>query len=113
MSSQAEAVLSRHLQAAGVGVDAVMADYSESSVIITNDGTYRGLSEIRGFFTALLDGAYRGFVGAFKLNRQEFVGDVAFILWEAKPWFRCATDTFLVHDGKILVQTFSACPSYE
>jgi hypothetical protein len=26
------------------------------------------------------------------MNRQEVVGDVAYILWEAKPWLLLATD---------------------
>jgi hypothetical protein len=41
LSTQTEAVLLRHLQAASVGVDAVMADYVDASVIITHAGTYR------------------------------------------------------------------------
>ena len=36
------------------------------------------------------------------------MGDVAYILWEEKPWFDLATDTFVVRDGKILVQTFAS-----
>jgi hypothetical protein len=112
MSTQTEAVLLRHLQAASLGVDAVMADYADTSVIITDGGTYRGLTEIRGLFAALLDGAYRGFIGSLKMIRQEVVGEVAFILWDAPPWFRHATDTFVIRNDKILVQTFSA-PPYE
>ncbi len=44
------------------------------------------------------------------LRRQEAIGDVAYIVWEARPWFGFATDTFVVRDGKILFQTFSAAP---
>lgn len=47
-----EAVLRNHLRAATVGVDAVMQDYTDHSVLITHDATYCGLAEIRGFFTA-------------------------------------------------------------
>ena len=111
MSTQTEAVLLRHLHAASVGVDAVMADYVDMSVIITSDATYRGLTEIRGFFTTLLDGAYRGFISSLKLTRQEVVGEVAFILWDAPPWFHHATDTFVIRNGKIVAQTFSALPA--
>jgi hypothetical protein len=110
MSTQTEAVLLRHLQAASVGVDAVMADYVDASVIITHEGTYRGLTEIRGFYIALLDGASRGFINSLKMTRQEVVGEVAFILWDAPPWFRHANDTFVIRNGKILVQTVSALP---
>jgi hypothetical protein len=39
--------------------------------------------------------------------RQEIVGEVAYILWERKPQISRATDTFVVRNGKILVQTFA------
>lgn len=113
MPNQAEAMLQSHLQAAGVGVDAVMKDYSDASVLITHDATFRGLAEIRGFFSSLLNGPSRGFIAAFKMHRQEVVGEVAYILWEARPWFPFATDTFVVRNGKILFQTFSASPATE
>lgn len=45
-----EAVLRNHLRAATLGADAVMRDYTEESVLITHDATYRGLAEIRRFF---------------------------------------------------------------
>lgn len=109
MLVQTELVLRQHLEGAAIGVDAVMADYVDASVLITHDTTYRGPAEIRRFFTELLNGPTRGFLGSFKMIRQEIVDDVAYILWEARPWFGRATDTFVVRNGKILAQTFSAC----
>ncbi|MEO8040442.1 MAG: nuclear transport factor 2 family protein [Betaproteobacteria bacterium] len=106
MSNPIEAVLESHLQAAAAGVDAVMNDYTEASILVTHDATFRGLAEIRGFFTDLLEGSTRGFLAAIKLTRQEVVGDMAYIAWEAMPWFRFGTDTFFIRNGKILVQTF-------
>ena len=102
-----EAVLQNHLRAAKVGVDAVMQDYTDSSVLITHDATYRGLAEIRGFFTALFGALPAGFFDELKMIRQEIVGEAAYILWERKPQIARATDTFVVRDGKILVQTFA------
>jgi hypothetical protein len=102
-----QAVLQRHLQAAGESVDAVMADYLEESILITPTATHRGLAEIRLFFTELLEGGTKGFLGAFKMKRQEVTGDLGYIVWEARPWFSFATDTLLVRDGKIMLQTFS------
>ncbi len=108
MLNPTEAVLQRHLQAAGVSVDAVMADYVADSVLIAHDATHRGLAEIRAFFTELLEGRTRGFPGAFKMIRQEVSGELAYIVWEARPWFPFATDTLLVRNGKIVFQTFAA-----
>ena len=103
-----EAVLQNHLRAAKVGVDAIMQDYTDHSVLVTHDSTYRGLVEIRRFFTTLLKALPEGFFDALKMNRQEIVGEVAYILWERKPIISQATDTFVVRNGKILVQTFTA-----
>lgn len=108
MSNTTEAVLRNHLEAAGKGVDAVMEDFTDESILITHATTYRGLAEIRRFFTTLLDGAPDGFFDAFRVVRQEVEGEVAYILWEAKPWLERATDTFVVRDGKIRYQTFTA-----
>jgi hypothetical protein len=102
-----EAVLQNHLRAAKLGVDAIMQDYTERSVLITHDSTYRGLTEIRRFFTTLFDGLPAGFFDELSMLRQEIVGEVAYILWERKPQISRATDTFVVRNGKILVQTFA------
>lgn len=110
MSISTEAVLRNHFQAASRGVDAVMEDFTGASVLITHDRTYRGLTEIRRFFETLLDGAPEGFVDALTVERQEIEGEVAYIVWHAKPWLECATDTFVVRDGRIRVQTFTALP---
>jgi ketosteroid isomerase-like protein len=104
-----EAVLRKHLRGATIGVDAVMADYTDQSVMITPDATYRGLAEIRRFFTDLFRALPAGFFGAtMKMSREEIVGEVAYILWEGKPIISQATDTFVVRNGKILFQTFTA-----
>jgi hypothetical protein len=111
MSISTESILQNHLLAAKQGVDALLQDYTDESVLITHAATYRGLSEIRQFFTALLDEVPKGFFDSLKMNRREVVGEVAYILWERKPWFALATDTFVVRNGKILFQTFAGYPA--
>ena len=108
-----EAVLQNHLRAATIGVAAIMQDYTEHSVLITHDATYRGLAGIRGFFTALFGALPAGFFDELKMIRQEIVGEVAYILWERKPYLAQATDTFVVRDGRILFQTFTAAKAGE
>lgn len=108
MSTSTRAVLEHHLRAFYEGIDPLMDDFTADSVIITHDATYRGLKEIRAFFTALIEGLPEGFDEAVKVRRQEIAGEVAYLLWDAKPWFPFCTDTFLVRNGKILYQTFAA-----
>ncbi|MFQ5855120.1 MAG: nuclear transport factor 2 family protein [Anaerolineae bacterium] len=108
MSTPTQAVLEHHLQAFGEGIEAIMADYTDDSVVITPEATYRGLAEIRAFFIAFVEALPEGIWDAFTLKRQEVVGEVAYIHWEANPWFPLGTDTFVVRDGKIAFQTFAA-----
>jgi ketosteroid isomerase-like protein len=103
-----EAVIRNHLRAATIGVDAILEDYTEDSVLVTHDATYRGPAEIRRFFAALFESLPAGFFRTMKVNREEFVGAHAYLLWERKPIISQATDTFVVRNGKILFQTFTS-----
>jgi ketosteroid isomerase-like protein len=101
-------VFEHRLAAFSEGIDAVLSDYAESSIIVTPDGTYRGLSEIRGFFQAFLDTATPEFWAAFKVRAQSVEGEVAYLVWASQSAVPMATDTLLVRDKKIQVQAFTA-----
>jgi hypothetical protein len=90
-------------------LEGVMADYTDQSVLITPDRTYKGLAEIR-----------ENFENAFKvlptngttmtITKSVIHEDVAYFIWKAvTPTldFKYATDTFIIVDGKILSQTFA------
>ena len=100
--------LMRHLNALAGGVDTIMRDYTESSVLLTPQGPHRGLAGIRAFFAGFLAASPPELLAAFTLERQDVVGEVAYIVWKAEPYIPLATDTFVIRDGKILVQTFAA-----
>lgn len=103
-------VLDHHWEAFSQNdMEAVMADYTEESVLITPDRTYKGLDEIRMNFENAF-GAFPKDQTAFQLNKSVVEGDVAYILWQAKtPTFNLsyATDTFIIRDGKISSQTYA------
>ncbi len=101
-------VLNHHLQAFGEGLDSILSDYNDNSCVISQQGTFRGMSEIRGFFSSFVAGLPEGFLDAFKVTKMEVDKEVAYITWEALPWFPLGTDTFVVKEGKILYQTFAA-----
>jgi hypothetical protein len=90
-------------------LDEVMADYTEESVLITPDATFKGLGQIRKNF----EDAYRIFPKdktVFQLSKRVIDRDVAYILWQAKtPTFNLtyATDTFIIRNGKIIRQTYA------
>ena len=108
MQVSTEGVIQNHLRAAREGVDAVMEDYADESVLVTPQATYRGRNEIRQFFSGFFKELPAGFFDAFKMNRQEVVGEYGYILWQSSPWVPLATDTFVIRDGRIRFQTFAA-----
>jgi len=90
-------------------LEETMKDYTEESVLITPDVTYRGLDEIRNNFV----NAFKLFPkdsATFNLEKSIVVKDVGYILWNSKtPAFHLTygTDTFIIQDGKIVRQTFA------
>lgn len=113
---QTSQVLQHHWDAfKGNDLEGTMADYTEESVLITPDKTYRGLDEIRANFIA----AFKAFPkdsSTLTLNKTVVNQDVGYILWgAATPTFQLvyATDTFIIQNGKIIRQTYAGLADVE
>jgi ketosteroid isomerase-like protein len=103
----AKEILEHHLKALGAeDIDAIVSDYDDNSVLLTQQGVTRGLGEIREFFAGALKAA-PGLANAIVIDNQEIEGDVAYIVWSAPGFVTIGTDTFVVRDDKIAVQTFA------
>lgn len=101
-------VLAHHLGAFAQGVDEILADYTDGSVLITPDQVFRGRDAIRTFFQRFIDSASQEFWDKFELGARVVHDDVAYITWWSKPTVTLATDTLVVRNGKIQTQTFTA-----
>lgn len=101
-------VFDHHLQAFGEGLDSILSDYDENSCVMSPQGTFHGVEEIRSFFSAFVGGLPEGFMEAFNVTNSVVDGEVAYMTWEANPWFPMGTDTFVIKDGTIRYQTFAA-----
>ena len=106
-TKQTEATLAHHHEAMSQGVDAVLSDYTEDSVLFTPDGPVRGLAGLRAFFEAFTSNLPPGMMEAYQVVRQDVDGEVAYLLAKAEPFAPLVTDTFVVRNGKIVVQTFA------
>lgn len=101
-------VLAHHLAAFADGVPAILSDYAEHAVVITPDGVHHGPVQISGFFDAFLRGVSPAFWEAFRIDRQIVEGEVAYLVWSAPPFMAMATDTLVVRDGRIVIQSFTS-----
>jgi ketosteroid isomerase-like protein len=107
-----KAVFEHHLNAFAAGdIEALLADYTDESVIMSAAGSVRGLEGMRAGFEELLHDLFKPGTYRMTVDSQQIERDVAYIVFHAD----CATatvplgtDTFVVRDGKIAVQTFSA-----
>jgi len=110
-SRSTEATVTHHLEAFfRKDLDGVVEDYADEAVFIAPGGPLLGRAAIRKFFTAFIETMPAGFLEAFAMREQRFAGELGYIVWDVAPWVRFATDTFVVRDGKIVLQTFAADP---
>lgn len=105
-----QAVLDNHLQSFGAGnLDGILSDYAANAILFTPDGALKGPKEIKPLFERML--AEFGKPGAsFAMKQMAVDGDYAYIIWSAETAdnvYELATDTFVVRDGKIVVQSFA------
>ena len=103
-------VIDHHLKCFGEGdLKGILSDYAPGAVLFTPDGPLRGVHAIRPLFQAMI--AEFGKPGAvFSMKLESVEGDYAYILWTAETAdnvYEVATDTFVVRDGKIVVQSFA------
>ena len=104
-----ETVVRRHLQAflEQRGVDAIVSDYHDAAVFITEAKIHRGKQEIRGFFEDFLAALPERAMERFSLESLHFDQDIAYITWCVEDDIPLGTDTFVVANGKIASQTFA------
>jgi hypothetical protein len=105
-----QSVLDHHMKSFQANdLEATLADYTEESVLITPDKTYKGLAEIRDNFIFAFSVLPKDST-ILKMNKSVVVKDVAYVVWEAdapKLKFGYCTDTFIVQNGKIVRQTYA------
>ena len=103
-------VVDHHLKSFGEGdLNGILFDYAPDAVLFTPNGPLRGADAMRPLFQAMI--AEFGKPGAvFSMKQQSVEGDYAYILWSAETAdnvYELGTDTFVVQNGKIVVQSFT------
>lgn len=103
-------VLEHHLKCFGESdLEGILSDYAPDAVLFTPEGPLKGAGAIRPFFQAML--AEFGKPGTvFSMKHTSVEGDYAYVLWTAETAdnvYELGTDTTVVHDGKIIAQSFA------
>ncbi len=102
----AEATLARHLQAIETrNVETILEDYADDAVLITERMTLRGRDQLRSYFTKALEVFTPEVWSQFQILRQDFGGDVAYMVFRIGPAIPLGTDTLVVRDDRIVVHT--------
>src|SRR5215510_13600572 len=107
----AKEVVENHLKCFSEGdLEGILADYAPDAVFFTPNGALRGMDEIRPLFQAMI--TEFGKPGAVFSMKHQFVdGDYAYIVWTAETAdnvYELGTDTFVIQEGKIVAQSFTA-----
>lgn len=114
-SKESENVLLHHLHSfASNDLELLMSDYTDQSILITHEQTYKGIREIRAFFTELMNHFPKGH-SDFTLDKLVSDDELVFILWHATtPSLEVSlgTDTFVIKEGKIMQQTFAGVMNF-
>ena len=104
-----ETIVRHHLQAfiEQRGLDAILNDYADDACFLSENSAYCGKQAIRGFFEGFIAALPPQAIGQFTLRSLRVQGDLAYITWSAGPEMPLGTDTFVVHQGRIVSQTFA------
>ncbi len=108
--SVTKSILEHHFQTIQHNdIDGVMMDYTEESILITPNSTYKGLAEIRANFIRVFESMPANGT-TITFTKSETNRDIAYVVWKATTptlEFKYATDTFVIINGKIVSQTFA------
>ena len=108
-TAETKATYERHLQAVFKGdIDAILSDYTGESVLYAPDGPIRGIEELREFFIPFMSNKPEGFPESFEKIHEDVEGEIAYLVYKCEPAIPMGMDTFIIRDGRIVLQTFAA-----
>ncbi len=109
--SSTQDVLNHHMGCFGEGdLEGFLSDYTEDSVLEIPNAQIKGLDGLREVFTRLLEDFGKP-SSTFEMLRLSIHGEFAYIVWKAQTAdidYHIGSDTFVVRDGKIVYQAFTA-----
>ena len=109
-SAQSKAIIDHHLQAfMDANIDEFMKDYTDDSVLITNDTVVRGIESIKGLVSGMMQ-LFPKESSTIEIDKMVVEDELVYFTWNgSSPTIDLsfATDTFIIIDNKIQKQTFA------
>ena len=88
----------------------ILSDYEPDAILFTPEGPLKGVEAIKLLFDAMV-AEFRKPGATFGLSHLAVDGEHGYIVWTAETAenvYELGTDTFVVKDGKIVVQSFAS-----
>jgi limonene-1,2-epoxide hydrolase len=108
VASTPQEVFQRHVAALSAGdLDALVADYTDDTLVLTPTGEYRGRAAVRELFAGMLQALPEVVLEA---QVTAFAADALLLHWTADSTLNHipdGVDTFVFEDGAIRLQTIS------
>jgi ketosteroid isomerase-like protein len=82
-----KAVLDHHFAAFGVDADEILKDYTDDSVLMTPEGTFKGRQALHAYYSNALSGLFKPGTYDLTVDTMQIEGDVGYVVWHA----RCAS----------------------
>ena len=109
--STTQAVLDHHrLCFAARDLEGLLSTYAPDAVMFTQMGPLRGVEALKGMFTGLF-AEFAKPTSAMQTKVLTVDGDYAYTVWSADTAdnvYELASDTYVVRDGKIVMQSYAA-----
>jgi len=109
--STTKEILDHHLSAFfKYDIQGVLSDYGKEIVFFTAQGPLNGIEAVKSLFLGLI-AEFKKPGASFSMQKYYIDGDHGYILWNAETAenvYEMATDTFVVRDGKIIAQSYTA-----
>ena len=109
LAQTTEEVWKHHIEAwEARSVEAIASDYSDDSVLIVNNKIFQGPEKVKNVFSQLFEIFDKG---ENRIDTPVLLGRFIYITWhftpsEGRELF--GTDTFVVENGKIILQTIAS-----
>lgn len=100
-----ELAVRTYLKTLGQGKEKILELYARDAILLTPQGPFQGQESIAGYYEEFLRDMLPLLASSYSLLRFDVVGEAAYLNWTAEPSIPTGSDTFLVHEGLIVLHT--------